>query len=364
MMKRIVAITIMVLISASLLHAQQKQAHISFEKNIHDFGTIKEENGKVTHRFVFSNTGSTPLVLTEVRPTCGCTSPEWTEQPIMPGQKGYIDATFDPARRRGGFNKSIIVRSNGQPSTVVLRITGSIIPRELTVEEKYPRATGDFRMKSNHLAFVRVFSNQQKIDSIPVINTGERDLRISFTDVPSHVELKTVPETLKPGEKGIIWGRYDATQKDDWGFVIDRMHMYVNDDPSTRTNLTISAKIEEDFSHLTAEEKASAPSIKFDERTFNFGKAQQRKKVEHRFVFTNTGNSELVIRKVRSTCGCTTTDPEKSVLAPGESSSIKAIFNTGAYKGFQRKSVYVISNDPVNSKVRLTISGNVEQPGE
>ncbi|MFO7939074.1 MAG: DUF1573 domain-containing protein [Bacteroidales bacterium] len=359
-MKRICLFTLAMLMTGGLLLAQQKQAHLSFEKNIHDFGTIKEANGKVTYRFVFSNTGSTPLVLTEVRPTCGCTSPEWTKKPVMPGQEGYIDATFDPARRKGEFNKSIIVRSNGQPSTVVLRIKGNIIPRELTVEEKYPRAVGDFRMKSNHLAFVRVYSNQQKIDSIPVVNTGDQPLSITFRSVPSHIELKTVPETLKPGEKGIIWGRYDATQKNDWGFVIDRVHMYVNDEPSTRTNLTISAKVEEDFSHLSAEEKANAPHIKFEERTYNFGKAKQRTKVEHEYVFTNTGKKDLVIRKVRSTCGCTTTDPEKSVLAPGESSSLKAVFNTGAYKGFQRKSIYVITNDPTNANVRLTISGTVE----
>jgi len=359
-MKRVVTLTIAVLLTYTQLIAQQKQAHIAFDNVEHDFGTIKEEAGKVSTKFVFTNTGSTPLVLNEVRPTCGCTSPEWTKKPIMPGQKGYVAATFDPARRRGGFNKSIIVRSNGQPSTVVLRIKGTIIPRELTIEEKYPRAIGAFRMKTNHLAFVRVFNNQVKIDSIPVVNTGDQPGSITFRGVPEHIELKTIPETLKPGEKGIIWGRYLAEKKNDWGFVMDRVQMYVNDDPQTRTNLTVSAKIEEDFSTMSDSEKADGPHIKFEERTFNFGKAKQRTKVEHEYKFTNTGKKELVIRKVRATCGCTTTQPAKSVLAPGESSSIKAIFNTGAYRGFQRKSIYVITNDPFNSNVRLTISGTVE----
>lgn len=83
-------------------------------------------------------------------------------------------------------------------------------------------------------------------------------------------------------------------------------------------------------------------------------------KYEKTFTFKNTGNSDLVIHKIKSTCGCTTVNPEKTVLKPGESSSFKAIFSPGGMKGKQNKSIFVITNDPNNSNVRLLISAEIE----
>ena len=63
---------------------------ITFNETTHDFGKINEADGKVTTIFEFINEGMTPLVLTNVRASCGCTTPKWTHEPIEPGQKGQI----------------------------------------------------------------------------------------------------------------------------------------------------------------------------------------------------------------------------------------------------------------------------------
>ena len=79
-MKKIVFAALSLLFSVSLIHAQQ----ISFEKKTHDFGTFPEETGKITYEFVFTNTGDAPLVLNKVSASCGCTTPEWTKEPVGP----------------------------------------------------------------------------------------------------------------------------------------------------------------------------------------------------------------------------------------------------------------------------------------
>ena len=77
-MKKYITITVLVFLSTALLFAQTKDANISFDNEVHDFGKIEEVKGKVTYKFEFTNTGSTPLLVSQVRPSCGCTTPEWS----------------------------------------------------------------------------------------------------------------------------------------------------------------------------------------------------------------------------------------------------------------------------------------------
>lgn len=360
MKKKIIRLTVLMLfVTGSMSYAQQKEAKIDFQKEVHDFGKIKEEGGKVSYKFEFSNTGGTPLIITDVRASCGCTSPSWTRKPIMPGQSGYVNATFDPAHRPGNFNKSIVVRTNGKKSSTILRIKGEVLPKKRTVADRYPTAMGELRLQSNHLPFVKVKHTTAKVDSLPIVNTSDQPVNISFTSVPSHIELKTIPSTLKPGGRGVIWAQFDPAKIDDWGFVMDRVRVKVNGENVNRNLLAITAKIVEDFSDLTPEERKNAPHIRFESTSFDFGTAKQHTKVPHTFTFTNTGKSDLKIRKIRATCGCTTVKPEKNVIAPGETSSFKAVFHTGNRQGYQRKIIYFITNDPEKSTIRLNMKGKV-----
>ncbi len=346
---------------AFIAFSQQKGATISFEKDIHDFGKIKEDGGAVEYSFTFTNTGSEPLVITNVRTTCGCTSPTWTQKPVMPGEKGFVKAAFDPRNRPGNFNKSIIITTNTiNNGRAILRITGEVLPREKTIEDYYPKKIGELRLQSNHFPFTTVYSNQVKRDTLKIYNDSDQPMTISFQQVPDYLKLNVYPNELKPGEKGYIVGNYDGKKVNDWGFVTARIHLIVNGQNQAGNYITISARVEEDFSHLTEDQLKNAPKIEFEERNYNFGKIPAgQKHVEKEFVFKNTGKSDLIIRKIRTTCGCTTANLEKSVLKPGESSSFKAVFTPGSRKGVQRKSIYVITNDPNNSNVRLMISGEI-----
>ena len=80
------------------------QATITFDKPEHDFGKIKEGT-LATHEFTFTNTGKAPLVLSNVQPSCGCTTPEWSKEPIMPGGKGTVKAVFNSYRTTWNISK-------------------------------------------------------------------------------------------------------------------------------------------------------------------------------------------------------------------------------------------------------------------
>lgn len=118
-----------VLLTTLMVNAQDAAAPaavIVAEEEVFDFKDIKEVEGTVTHTFVVQNTGDAPLVITKVLPTCGCTSPDWTKDPIAKGGKGEIKVTFDPNGRPGPFNKTVNVFSNGKRGALVLIIKGNV----------------------------------------------------------------------------------------------------------------------------------------------------------------------------------------------------------------------------------------------
>nr|HRC89920.1 DUF1573 domain-containing protein [Bacteroidales bacterium] len=128
------------------------------------------------------------------------------------------------------------------------------------------------------------------------------------------------------------------------------------------TYLYVSANLVEDFSSLTKEELANAPVFKVASATVDIGDMSPSTNKEVEFKFTNEGKSDLIIRHIRSTCGCTAVNQSSSnIVKPGESGSIKATFNSGSYKGKVTKAIYVYTNDPANSEVILMLNANVKE---
>jgi len=205
------------------------QPKLNFASTRHNYGTIKEEAGKQEAVFHFTNTGDSVLVITRVQPSCGCTASDYTKSPVPPGGKGFVTAVFDPRGYNSRFAKSISVYSNAKPAVTVLIIEGEVTPREKTIEELFTFAVGPVRFQSNHLAFTTTKKTEKKIRVMPVINTSKEPATVEFEGLPAHLRLKVTPATLKPGEKGIIEGTYDARlNAGAWGNVNDLVRLKVN----------------------------------------------------------------------------------------------------------------------------------------
>jgi hypothetical protein len=105
---------------------KQDVAVATFDAASFDFGKIKQ-GVPVNHEFKFTNTGKIPMIITNVAASCGCTTPDWTKDPIPPGGQGFIKATFNAASA-GGFNKTVTVTSNIENGFVQLTIRGEVLP--------------------------------------------------------------------------------------------------------------------------------------------------------------------------------------------------------------------------------------------
>ncbi|MBP6429971.1 MAG: DUF1573 domain-containing protein [Bacteroidales bacterium] len=101
------------------------QAEITFEKLEHDYGDV-QRNGNGETTFTYKNTGKAPLILSNVRSSCGCTVPSWPREPLMPGQSAGIRVKYNTGNP-GPINKSVTVESNASNNRVVLRIKGTVL---------------------------------------------------------------------------------------------------------------------------------------------------------------------------------------------------------------------------------------------
>ncbi len=137
-MKRIFSIAVLAIMTFTISCSQTSRAEntididaqgpsIEFTILVHDYGTIVQgDNG--TCNFEFKNTGGEPLILQNVRSSCGCTVPSWPREAIKPGETSKIVVKYD-TRRIGPISKSITVTSNGSDQPIILRIKGKITPK-------------------------------------------------------------------------------------------------------------------------------------------------------------------------------------------------------------------------------------------
>lgn len=103
---------------------------IAFERTAHDMGKVVQGK-RVEMRFAFTNSGKSPLVISAVNGSCGCTvGKDWPKSPIAPGEGGEITVAFDSEGRSGMQHKSVTVVSNALPASTVLTITGEVIGPE------------------------------------------------------------------------------------------------------------------------------------------------------------------------------------------------------------------------------------------
>ncbi len=135
MMKKLIAVLFVGMMSLGLYAQDKKVAKIEFKTEIIDYGTI-EKGADGVRVFEFTNTGNAPLIISNVKSTCGCTVPKKPKEPIMPGETGEIEVKYD-TNRVNPIRKTITVISNAERPTVALKIKGLVVdPSKTSVLEK------------------------------------------------------------------------------------------------------------------------------------------------------------------------------------------------------------------------------------
>ena len=257
-MKKIFSTLFMVLAAVTMM---AQQPVITFEKTEHDFGKIHEEDGRVSVQFAFKNEGMAPLVLSNVRASCGCTTPTWTKEPVEPGQSGSITVTYNPNGRPGRFQKTVTITSNASEATKKVYIKGEVIPKQAKPVNRYTVEVGALNMKGVTLDLGTITKGETKTGELEYTNLKAEEHTADLFVADAFVGYQVTLATVKSNEVGKFVFVLDSKATKLYGPVEAYAYVVV-DGKQQKTDaykLTLKANIVEDFSKLSVEEKQQAP---------------------------------------------------------------------------------------------------------
>jgi hypothetical protein len=336
---------------------------ITFEKTEHDFGKINEADGRVSVVFEFKNEGMAPLVLSNVRASCGCTTPTWTKEPVEPGQKGSITVTYNPNGRPGRFQKTVTITSNASEPTKKVYIKGEVIPKPAKPINQYPVSVGALSMKTKLLNLGDVKKGETKNGELEYANLTKEEHTVELQQnalqecLFNQVNLPTV----KANETGKLLFVFDTKLTKLYGPVEAKAYIIIDGkkELTDAYELTVKANIVEDFSALTVEQKQQAPIIEVPAE-FNAGKAAAGKVIKCNLPIKNTGANPLEIRRIYSTDNAINAKPAKAIKSGKKGAAVLEINTKGMEKGSYSREVVIITNDYLNSIKKVKIDFVVE----
>lgn len=351
-MKKLVNTVCAVILTLAVVGTVNAQK-IQFESTTHDFGTVTEDKGDITHEFVFTNTGDKPLVVQRVSASCGCTTSGWTKEPVQPGEKGIVKATYGAKGRVYPFNKTLTVFANGDPARVVLTIKGTVVATPVDIKVAYPEAIGKLRLKNlNDIDLPQTTnSGQSQAKTFEVANPEKENIEIIFENVPDYLLVRAEPTKLEPQQKGVIRFMVDGSKRKKFGYEKDVVTIKVGD---AKKAINVSSIVSENI-----QDNDNAPRAKLKEATINLGTIAKGKEITANIEIENDGESQLDINNV------TFDNPLFSVV--GKLPKIKAsktgkitISAKKAVDGINEVTVYINTSAPKASLLTAKITAEVK----
>ncbi|MBR5102664.1 MAG: DUF1573 domain-containing protein [Muribaculaceae bacterium] len=364
-MKRLIrSILLLTLVACCPLLAADNGV-VTWVSDVHDFGTFKEEIGKVTHEFLLVNTGDSPLTIVQVRPTCGCTTGEFSHMPVQPGDTTTISVTFDPENRPGQFTKDIWVVTNGTPNRSRITIKGNVIGSAKTVSDKFPVSVGPIKMSTAVVPLGEINQNNAKLGYINVYNTAPDTMLITFSDYEKPLRPEAVPDTVPPGQRSTITVFYDAHFAPLIGLNTSTAMVTAKPlHPSSQSTMgmgqiEVMAQVREDFSRLSEEKLKHAPVVTIVDEKVDFKTFSEPKTVK--IEVKNKGKDPLIIRRVQTydkgiTASCDITKVKKGKTANVSITVDPALLG----EKLLNNTITIITNDPENPVLDVRLVGIIK----
>lgn len=333
------------------------QARFTSNTELINLGQIEWKH-PATARYLITNTGDKPLVLTEVEPDCECSSVQWTQIPIAPGETGEVSVTFD-AQLLGHFQKSVAVMTNAEPYLVYLRLAGEVVAEIKDFTLTHPYLIGEIRVDKSSLDFPDLYRGESCQLTLGVANLSGRPYEPVLMHLPSYLEASCRPAVLQQGEKGVMTITLHSDRLTDLGLTQSSVYVarFLGDKVSEENELPISAILLPDFSNLSQTELERAPLIRLSAEEVDMRLTLAKKqKAKQNITVTNEGRTPLEISKLQVFHPAVGVALKKRVLQPGESTRLRVTVDRRHVSKSRRPlRLLMITNDPQHPKKEINI---------
>jgi LEA14-like dessication related protein len=332
-----------------------------FEKNSHDFGTIAEESGVVEHQFTLRNILQQPLVIVSTYSSCGCTKAEFSRKPIMPDSTTTIKVTFNPMNYPGVFARKVTIVTNDGVLKEQLLVTGTVIPREKSIEERYPIIMGEgVRAATNAHSFGYLEHGKSKQSAFEIINTSKRKVSLRIENQFSELEFY-YPEELAAGEKTMInFSCLLPESSTVYGSLAYSVSLVVNGRKSQYPFIINGLAIDSRNENANN----SPQMIALSENFIKFGAVKcNTKDIVRALVVRNDGAKPIIIRKLElDEKGFLAEMKGEATIAPGEKRVIEVTITPSLLPfGAVVERLRIVSNDPKMPVYTVRVSAIVER---
>jgi hypothetical protein len=336
---------------------------ISFDQTVYVFGTVKEEGGSVSYDFKFTNTGRGPLRIKNVLTSCGCTTPEWTQNVVNPGETGLVKATFDPKNRPGHFSRTLTVITNGSPESVVLTLEGDVVSGATQMQAMFPGVSGNLRFSGQEIVIPGIREDKTDTIWLGVYNASNKNMLIRNIITPYQMRVDSKHIVLLPEQGDNIMMTYNASLVKELGQKINDIVLVTSDDSVPTKTIKIRANILQNFDKMTPEQRLNPPIASLDKMEADAGTVYQGELAKYTFELTNKGKMDLVIRRIFSGSGDVTGTVPAMVVKKGQKVKVTVTLKTKGKHGPVEDYLQLTMNDPAHSIVYIKLKAKVIIPG-
>ena len=234
-MEKYITVILTIFIFINQLRSQTPSSTIMFEERVHDFGTIVEKNGKVSHSFIFHNIGKAPVIINEIYSGCGCIGRVLSKAPVKPGGKGEVTIIFNPGYKSAFFSHEVVVYSNNGQNYNRIWVQGIIKPSEHPIENDYPYNFGDgFYLRLKVMAFGYLKRGETRQMELHYANTTNKKMTLNFVVEGNKEGLKfTNPGQIGPKARGVVTFSYTMPYLSS-NDVVFHLYPYINNKKLTQ----------------------------------------------------------------------------------------------------------------------------------
>lgn len=360
-MRRLFAVILPLFLSAVSLWGQREV--ISFESTLHDFGDILLSDGPVSCTFNFKNVGDKPLVVHQVVSSCGCTSLEWTREPVLPGGSGRIDVTFSNDQGPYPFEKSLTVYVSGMNRPVVLKIRGQAFEKRKPVEETYSLHLGVLGLRQNSFSIGYIDKGTAKEDRTTIANLSSRAVLVEPAELPEGFFVSISPNPIPARSSAqLVFGADTRNMRADaWGKQTFEVKFRA-DGKLQPGKMVVKGVIKDNFSSLSEEQIKQAGTPAVEKSYWEFAAVQAGSRVDASFRIVNRGARPLTIHKVDATSSAASVATRTPIsIAPGKSATVKVRLDTSSLEGEVVEILTLVTDSPAKPLVNLFVTGIVNK---
>lgn len=335
------------------LHAQT----ISLPSDTINCGQVMYKH-PVKAEFKMKNSGQKPLLINNIRTSCGCTTVSYPTEAIAPGKSFTVSAVYD-AKQMGHFHKEIGIYSNASTQPLLLTIKGVVVEEISHFDGEFPYTVGDVLADKTDLLFDNVNRGEQPIEKIHVLNNSNETITPQLLHMPPYLKGEVKPSRVAPGRSATILLQVDSRKLHDLGLTHTSIYLgsFQGDKVSADKEIDVNIVLLPNFEKLKDGQIANAPKLQLSKGKLSFNKTSGKEKVKDYLDITNIGKSKLSIRSLQIIGTGLDISLNKQNIGPGETARLKvtAIMSMIA-KTRSMPKVLMITNDPSQPKVLINTS--------